>query len=226
MSTADVHAVVLLVLVASTIGFVAVAGGRPTLRRLLVALPLTTLFWLFHAATGLHRCRSGAPWREGVIAAVCLFVVLLLVKTPSLRVTGALFVASAFGALAVHFLGMVHDDGWVANRGAPRDVVQTNQSMLQKVRRKAVRAGKRNANLSSPAGWLCKTPAIAKAIYPHRPVPLVLARIKVSTVWHSSFTGLLQTTPTFRGLWYPGGPLGQAGPAIDLRDGGPKECAY
>lgn len=212
---ATIHAALLLVIpLAVLVAILTLKRRAPSSRQFLLAIALAALGTLAAPMFNHHLCREGEPRNQWLIVGPCLFLALLLIDSRAWRrvISASVFVAMM--GLSCHFTELVHTPGWTGNPSWDGG----QQAVFRSLQKSAaiVVSDMEDPKVTLPEGWLRESsiwPSVEKQFGDVRP-----HRREVHGVWHSLLTGLYEYSRIPQDFWYPGGPLEDGIPHIQLKD--------
>ena len=212
-------------LLACIIGTVAVlvfsSRQKPTLGRIVMAIVVAFLTYFFSMSFGNHRCDAGQPFTQMLVPSVCMMIVLLSVKSAWVRRTASIALAMAAFALAMHFVDLVHFDGYTGN---PNAGSRARMHVLRDVNLYVASTTYEGSSL--PEGWLGDfEPSVMKLDGRFRSwreildlYPTALGAVhRADHVWHTWFTGIYRTESIPADVWFKGGTPGTDVSQLEVR---------
>ncbi len=214
---ATVHAVFLIAFAASTpLALLVLKRRAPTSRQFVIALAVAAVGTVVASPAFIrHMCREGQPLAPWLILGPCLFLILLFVNSAAWRRILGVVVFVGMVKLSCHFTDIVHMPGWTGNPDLDYGPV-----VLRSMRGQVTLAAgdSEDPQDTYAAGWLRDLPVWQDIVSEHGRDRRPRARRQVERAWHTWLTGLYHYTLVPRDYWYPGGPVAEAGPKLELRD--------
>lgn len=199
----DINGALMMGMMALTVSVPASIGARPE-----SAAPyIGGMLGAFVFAAGLLTYAvdvnpEGQPYRQILLASLCLGVALIALPRMILRLTMAGLLIPAGMFLASQYNSLVASDDWT---GIPEIIAHRNrareEALIQQLQYQLPSGGQ----LGDSQGWLLEMPAAQQIAEPFRGELEAFTRTETFSQWHTPLTGLYANRPKPMAVWYDGG---------------------